>query len=87
MMEVMEFHSRDGIRLAYHEVGDGRPLILIHGYMGRAAHWIDQGIAGRLAARGHRVIMPDMRGHGDSAKPHDAASYPPDALADFLKPV
>jgi pimeloyl-ACP methyl ester carboxylesterase len=28
------------------------------------------------------VIMPDLRGHGDSAKPHDAAFYPPDILAD-----
>jgi pimeloyl-ACP methyl ester carboxylesterase len=26
--------------------------------------------------------MPDLRGHGDSAKPHDAAAYPPDVLAD-----
>src|SRR5687767_2742133 len=26
--------------------------------------------------------MPDLRGHGTSAKPHDAASYPPDILAD-----
>ncbi len=31
---------------------------------------------------GFRVIMPDLRGHGDSAKPHDPAAYPPDALAD-----
>jgi pimeloyl-ACP methyl ester carboxylesterase len=26
--------------------------------------------------------MPDMRGHGDSDRPHDAAAYPPDVLAD-----
>jgi pimeloyl-ACP methyl ester carboxylesterase len=57
-------------------------LILIHGYQGRGAHWVDSGFAGRIAAHGYRVIMPDLRGHGDSAKPHDPASYPPDALAD-----
>jgi pimeloyl-ACP methyl ester carboxylesterase len=78
----MEFRGRDGVRLAYQVIGEGRPLILIHGYMGRSAHWADSGIAGRLAGRGHRVIMPDMRGHGESAKPHDTASYPPDVLAD-----
>lgn len=82
MMGVMEFRGRDGVRLAYREVGEGRPLILIHGYMGRGGTWAETGIAGRFAARGHRVIMPDMRGHGDSARPHDAAAYPPDVLAD-----
>jgi pimeloyl-ACP methyl ester carboxylesterase len=40
------------------------------------------GHAAKIAARGHRVIMPDLRGHGDSAKPHDASAYPPDVLAD-----
>jgi len=78
----MEFRARDGVRLAYRETGEGRALVLIHGYMRKGEDWVDTGIAGRLAARGYRVIMPDMRGHGDSAKPHDAASYPPDALAD-----
>ena len=35
-----------------------------------------------LAGQGYRVILPDLRGHGDSARPHDPAAYPPDALAD-----
>lgn len=78
----MKFRGQDGALLAYQVIGDGRPLILIHGYMGRGAHWVDSGIAGRLAGRGHRVILPDLRGHGESARPHDAASYPPDVLAD-----
>jgi pimeloyl-ACP methyl ester carboxylesterase len=78
----MEFRGRDGVRLAYREAGEGRPLILIHGYLDRSTTWVETGIAGRLADCGHRVIMPDMRGHGDSAKPHDAAAYPPDVLAD-----
>jgi pimeloyl-ACP methyl ester carboxylesterase len=77
------FRGRDGVRLAYREAGEGRPLILIHGYTGTAAaSWVDTGIAQRIAARGYRVIMPDLRGHGDSARPHEAAAYPPDVLAD-----
>jgi pimeloyl-ACP methyl ester carboxylesterase len=78
----MDFRGRDGARLAYQETGEGRPLILIHGHQDRGSHWVDSGLAGRLAGLGYRVIMPDLRGHGDSAKPHDAAAYPPDVLTD-----
>ena len=31
---------------------------------------------------GHRVVLPDFRGYGDSAKPRDPTTYPPDVLAD-----
>jgi pimeloyl-ACP methyl ester carboxylesterase len=63
-------------------MGAGRPLILIHGHQERGSRWVDAGVAGRLAERGHRVIMPDLRAHGNSAKSHDPASYPRDAFAD-----
>lgn len=76
------FRSRDGLELAYRELGVGRPLILIHGYFSTATvNWLRYGHAEKIAARGYRVIMPDLRGHGDSARPHDAAFYPPDILA------
>jgi pimeloyl-ACP methyl ester carboxylesterase len=45
-------------------------------------NWVYFGHAATIAARGHRVIMPDLRGHGDSAAPHAAVSYPPDVLVD-----
>jgi pimeloyl-ACP methyl ester carboxylesterase len=45
-------------------------------------NWMRYGHAQALAARGFRVIMPDLRGHGDSARAHDAAAYPPDVLTD-----
>lgn len=78
----MDYPGRDGVRLAYTEVGEGRPVILLHGHQERASIWTDSGLAGRLAARGHRVILPDLRAHGNSSKSHDPACYPPDALAD-----
>jgi pimeloyl-ACP methyl ester carboxylesterase len=82
-VEPLHFRGRDGARLAYRELGEGRPLILLHGYLATGPiQWIDTGHAAVLAARGHRVVMPDLRGHGDSARPHDAAAYPPDVLAD-----
>jgi pimeloyl-ACP methyl ester carboxylesterase len=82
-LPVHYFRARDGLELAYRELGVGRPLVLIHGYFSTATvNWIRYGHAAKLAARGYRVVMPDLRGHGDSAKPHDAAFYPADILAD-----
>lgn len=76
------FLGRDGVPLVYREVGAGRPVILIHGYFSTAVvNWIRYGHAAALAAAGHRVIMPDLRGHGDSAKSHNPDAYPPDVLA------
>jgi pimeloyl-ACP methyl ester carboxylesterase len=82
-LPVQHFRGRDGVELAYREAGEGRPLVLIHGYFSTAAvNWVRYGHVSTIAARGHRVIIPDLRGHGDSAKPHAAAAYPPDVLSD-----
>lgn len=81
-IETHHFASFDGTKLAWHEMGAGRPIVLIHGYFSDAnTNWIRYGHADAIAAKGYRVIMPDLRAHGDSDKPHDAAAYPPDALA------
>ncbi len=80
--EVHRFASFDGVHIAWRELGEGHPVVLIHGYFSDAAtNWIRYGHAEAIAARGYRVIMPDLRGHGDSDRPHDPAAYPPDALA------
>ena len=64
-------------------MGQGRPLVLIHGYFSNAyVNWIRFGHAKLISELGYRVIMPDLRAHGDSDKPHDAAAYPRDILAD-----
>jgi pimeloyl-ACP methyl ester carboxylesterase len=82
-LPVHHFRSRDGLELAYREMGMGRPLVLIHGYFSTAmVNWVRYGHAAKIAARGYRVVMPDLRGHGDSPKPHDAFFYPRDVLAD-----
>jgi pimeloyl-ACP methyl ester carboxylesterase len=80
-MDGYRFAGRDGVELACRETGSGRPLILLHGFMGAGSQMLD-GWAGPLAGQGRRVVAPDLRGHGDSAKPHDPAAYPPDVLAD-----
>lgn len=76
------FTAPDGVVLAWHELGEGRPVILLHGLFSDAdTNWIRFGHAAAIAGRGFRVIMPDLRGHGTSARPHDPACYPPDILA------
>lgn len=77
-----KFTASDGVNLAWHELGEGRAVVLLHGLFSSAdMNWIRFGHAAEIASRGFRVIMPDLRAHGDSAAPHDDASYPPDILA------
>jgi pimeloyl-ACP methyl ester carboxylesterase len=78
-----------GSRLAVHRLGDGRPVLLLHGLFSSAqVNWIKFGTAARLAEAGFEAIMPDLRAHGQSDAPHDPAAYPPDVLvADALAVV
>ncbi|WP_184504463.1 alpha/beta fold hydrolase [Sphingomonas endophytica] len=80
--ETRYFDSFDGQRIAWRELGEGRAVVLIHGFFSDAqTNWLKYGHAAAIAAAGFRVIMPDLRAHGASARPHDASAYPPDALA------
>lgn len=82
MQTSYRFAGRDGADLACRETGAGRPLIMLHGFIGHGGQLLEYGQLGSLAEQGVRLIMPDFRGHGRSARPHDPAAYPPDVLAD-----
>jgi pimeloyl-ACP methyl ester carboxylesterase len=70
-----------GARLAVHRLGEGRSVLLLHGlFSGAEVNWIKYGHAARLAEAGFEAIMPDLRAHGQSDKPHDPAAYPEDVL-------
>jgi pimeloyl-ACP methyl ester carboxylesterase len=80
------WNASDGVELGYREVGRGRPVILLHGLFSDAdMNWIRFGHAARIAGAGLRVIMPDLRAHGLSGKPHDAEFYPKGILARDLR--
>ncbi|WP_374943372.1 alpha/beta fold hydrolase [Sphingomonas sp.] len=79
--ETHRFESFDGTQLAWHEMGEGRAVVLLHGFFSDAkTNWIRYGHAAAIARRGFRVVMPDLRAHGESDKPHDPAAFPRDAL-------
>ncbi len=63
-----EAHEVDlhGHRAAYRVAGSGPPIVLIHGMVNSSRHW--EAVAMRLAGS-HRVIAPDLIGHGGSATP------------------
>jgi pimeloyl-ACP methyl ester carboxylesterase len=64
--------NRDGIELYYEVHGEGPALLLTHGYSATSQMWRPQIEA---LAREHTLILWDMRGHGRSAAPENAAAY------------
>jgi pimeloyl-ACP methyl ester carboxylesterase len=66
----------DSVTLAYDDGGEGRPLVLIHGFAAsRKITWSNTNWYQTLARAGYRVIALDCRGHGESEKPHEPADY------------
>jgi pimeloyl-ACP methyl ester carboxylesterase len=56
----------NGVRLHYLVGGKGSPVVLLHGYAETGHMWLP--LLGPLA-RQHTVIVPDLRGAGESSKP------------------
>ena len=72
----------DGIALRVRTGGSGPPVVLLHGHPRTHTTW--HRVAPRLAAAGHTVVCPDLRGYGRSSKPpttHDHAPYSKRAMA------
>jgi len=64
--------ATNGITLSVHRAGAGAPLILLHGYPQNHMCWLN--VAPALAER-FDVIVPDLRGYGDSGTPPDDAGH------------
>lgn len=59
--------ATNGIGLHLVEEGEGRPIVLCHGFPELWYSWRHQLPA--LGRAGWRAIAPDMRGYGDSSRP------------------
>jgi pimeloyl-ACP methyl ester carboxylesterase len=73
----------DGVRIAYEIAGSGaKTIVLVHGFASdRKQNWKAPGWYDTLNGAGYAVVALDNRGHGESGKPHDAASYGHDIMA------
>jgi pimeloyl-ACP methyl ester carboxylesterase len=72
----------DGVKLAVLDVGEGRPVVLLHGFPDSSHLWRHQLPA--LVDAGLRVIAPDLRGFGESERPEQVDDY---ALAHSVRDV
>jgi pimeloyl-ACP methyl ester carboxylesterase len=76
----MQRLRRDGVALAYEEAGSGDPpILLVHGWCCDHTHFTPQF---EYFCHNHRVVAVDLRGHGQSDKPHQ--NYTMAAFADDL---
>jgi pimeloyl-ACP methyl ester carboxylesterase len=63
----------DGVGTEYEVTGEGRPVVLLHGFPDSGRLWRHQVPA--LAEAGFQVIVPDLRGYGRSGKPDAVEAY------------
>lgn len=79
----MPFFLSAGIELAYEIYGEGRPILLIHGFASSGViNWLDTGWIAALNAAGWQAIAIDNRGHGHSRKLYDPKLYFAHEMAD-----
>src|SRR5215472_1915120 len=69
----------DGVGIEYEVTGEGRPVVLLHGFPDSGRLWRHQVPA--LADAGFQVIVPDLRGYGRSDKPEPVDAYSIPVLA------
>ena len=75
----------DGVGIEYQVTGQGRPVVLLHGFPDSGRLWRHQVPA--LAAAGFQVIVPDLRGYGRSSQPDAVEAYSLALLAGDVQAV
>jgi pimeloyl-ACP methyl ester carboxylesterase len=78
-----DLKTGEEIRLAYSDYGQGRPVVLLHGWPLSREMWEYQ--LSDMVTAGFRVVKYDRRGFGNSSKPWDGYDY--DTLASDLNEV
>lgn len=73
------FTSFDGTKIHYDVLGEGKPVVLLHGFIVNGESWKRAPVRQALADAGFKVVTLDLRGNGRSDKPHTAEAYRDDA--------
>jgi pimeloyl-ACP methyl ester carboxylesterase len=72
----MHKFNSDSVEIAFDDVGQGEPVLLIHGFASNGrVNWVDTGWVKTLQDGGFRVITMDNRGHGESEKLYNPDLY------------
>lgn len=75
----------NGVPIRYVMQGEGEPVILLHGFiLNLRSNWIAGGVLDALS-RHNRVVAFDLRGHGESGKPHEPQSYGMEMVHDVVR--
>lgn len=69
------FTSFDGTKIHYDVIGQGKPVVLIHGFITNGESWKRAAVRQSLVDAGFKVVTLDLRGNGQSDKPHTADAY------------
>jgi pimeloyl-ACP methyl ester carboxylesterase len=78
----------DGVKLAYERMGEGPCVLLVHGFgSSRSQNWKTTGWYSTLMEAGFSLLAMDCRGHGESDKPRDPASYGHQRMAEDARLV
>lgn len=70
-----KFESFDGVQIAYTDEGSGEAILLLHGFINSRKSWDKTALKKGLLNAGYRVIIPDLRGNGDSDNPQSEKAY------------
>ena len=76
---TVTLHGND---LHYVDAGDGDPVVFVHGLLGSHQDWTS--LLADLSDR-HRVLAPDLVGHGASAKLYEPAAYDSAIMAEDVR--
>jgi pimeloyl-ACP methyl ester carboxylesterase len=85
-MDTQFTTSKDGSQIAYDCCGDGPAILLVHGGGGKRQEWHEAGYVRNLLDE-FTVITLDLRGHGESDLPTDAADYTTDKMGQDILAV
>lgn len=64
--DLQQFTTSDGVKISYVRRGNGRPVVLLHGWSGSHKSFVKNI---QVLSQNFQVIAPDFRGHGTSDKP------------------